>query len=70
MAERLSRPEYGWWAKRRAKTLARRGWYPRWLWPALAMPGTVWMLVLFVWTWAEAVHARASEPDRAAALGG
>lgn len=47
MAERLSRPEYGWWAKRRAKTLARRGWYPRWLWPALAMPGTVWMLVLF-----------------------
>ncbi|MCX5789841.1 MAG: O-antigen ligase family protein [Elusimicrobia bacterium] len=31
---------------------------------------TLWMLVLFVWTWAEAVHARASEPDRAAALGG
>ena len=30
----------------------------------------LWMLVLFVWTWAEAVHARASEPDRAAALGG
>jgi putrescine transport system permease protein len=25
----------------------RRGWYPRWLWPAIALPATIWMLVFF-----------------------
>jgi ABC-type spermidine/putrescine transport system permease subunit I len=37
----------GWWQRHRDKVAERRGWYPKWLWPVLALPGTLWMLVLF-----------------------
>jgi spermidine/putrescine transport system permease protein len=41
------RGPHGWRARRRDLAERRRGWYPRWLWPSLALPGTLWMLVLF-----------------------
>ena len=34
--------------RRRSRGEATGAWYPRWYWPAFALPGTVWMLVLFV----------------------
>jgi spermidine/putrescine transport system permease protein len=33
--------------RRRAARERSRGWYPRWLWPALALPATLWMLLFF-----------------------
>src|SRR5438067_12819294 len=42
--------------RRRVRVLARRrspeeatgAWHPRWYWPGFALPGTLWMLVLFL----------------------
>ena len=47
MAEAAGQPELGRWARLREKAVERRGWYPKWLWPTLALPGSLWMLVLF-----------------------
>jgi spermidine/putrescine transport system permease protein len=32
----------------RATAHGRRAWYPRWFWPSFTIPGTVWLLALFV----------------------
>jgi putrescine transport system permease protein len=34
--------------RRRPREEASGSWYPRWYWPGFALPGTLWMLVLFV----------------------
>jgi spermidine/putrescine transport system permease protein len=33
--------------RRRARDDASGAWHPRWYWPAFALPGALWMLVLF-----------------------
>jgi putrescine transport system permease protein len=35
-------------AKARKRAQAGGAWYPRWYWPSFAVPGTIWMLVLFL----------------------
>jgi spermidine/putrescine transport system permease protein len=32
----------------RAREAKAGAWYPRWYWPSFAVPGTIWMLVLFL----------------------
>src|SRR6516164_2596712 len=34
--------------RRRSRDEASGAWYPRWYWPGFALPGALWMLVLFV----------------------
>src|SRR6266849_9983506 len=34
--------------RRRSRDEATGAWYPRWYWPGFALPGTLWMLVLFL----------------------
>ena len=34
--------------RRRSREEASGARYPRWYWPGFALPGTLWMLVLFV----------------------
>ena len=37
--------------RRRARERAQEAggvWYPRWFWPSFTIPGTVWLLLLFV----------------------
>lgn len=34
--------------RRRSREDATGSWYPRWYWPGFALPGTLWMLVLFM----------------------
>src|SRR5216684_2045995 len=34
--------------RRRSRDEATGAWYPRWYWPSFALPGTLWMLVLFL----------------------
>ena len=35
-------------ARARKRDQAGGAWYPRWYWPSFAVPGTIWMLVLFL----------------------
>src|SRR6516162_668431 len=34
--------------RRRSRDEASCAWYPRWYWPGFALPGTLWLLLLFV----------------------
>jgi ABC-type spermidine/putrescine transport system permease subunit I len=52
-----------WWHRRREDARRRRGWFPRWLWPAVALPATLWMLVFFALPFYATVAVGAGRTD-------
>ena len=64
MADPVAASPPGWWARHREKVVERRGWYPKWLWPLLALPGTLWMLVLFALPFYAVLAVAAGGTDR------